>query len=254
MNYQMDWSVLWEERFLRLFAQGLLGTLLLTAVSSLLSLTLGSAVAYLRGCNSRLGRGLALVYIEVFRGVPALMQIMFWGFAFPLLFPLELRIQFLYRNPLLAWVSSWSGLPINFEFMAATLGLSLNTSAYIAEILRAGVNAIPPGEIQAARASGLGTLQIYRYLLFPQALRRMFSPLSTRLLHNMKNTALASVISTEELFRQARVAISYTFRGPEFLVEVTVIYLLLSWSVVLMIRLTERTLKRRGLILSFQER
>jgi len=82
----------------------------------------------------------------------------------------------------------------------------------------------------------------------------MFPPLSTRLLHNMKNTALASVISTEELFRQARVAISYTFRGPEFLVEVTVIYLLLSWSVVLMIRLTEHTLRRRGLLLNFQER
>jgi len=246
MAYEFDWSVLREQPFVDMFLQGLAVTLVLTVVTSLLSLLLGSLLALLRRSHVRFARGFALAYIEVFRGVPALMQIVFWGFAFPLLFPLELRVEWLYRNAFLAWVSSWSGLPINFEFLAAVLGLSLNTSAYLAEILRAGMNAVPAGEIAAARASGMRTGQLYRHLLYPQALRRMFPPLSTRLLHNMKNTALGSAVAVEELFRQARVAISYTFRGPEFLVEVTVIYLLLSWSVVLVIRQVERALRARG--------
>ncbi len=252
MNYRFDWSVIQEEQFITMFFTGLIVTVTLTMITSLLALLLGSFFAYLRGSSFRWIRRVAILYIEVFRGVPALMQIMFWGFAFPLLFPLELRIELLYRNAFLAWISSWSGLPINFELVAAVMGLSLNTSAYIAEILRGGIKAVSQGEIDAAKAAGFGERQTYRYLLFPQALRRMFPPLSTRLLHNMKNTALASAISVGELFQQARVAISYTFRGPEFLVEVTVVYLLLSWLVVLFIRLSERALRKQGLIMNVE--
>lgn len=241
-NYQFDFSVLFLSENLSLLGRGLIVTLLLTVLSSTIAVTLGWAAAIITTSRRGVLYSIMCWAIEVFRNVPALVQVLFWSFTFPLLFPREVRISLFFDNAPVNWLQSVTGVHA-YYFVALMLGLSLNTAAYLAEIFRAGIESVAEGQIAAGLALGMTRRQIRRDVIKPQALHVSFPPLTNRLIHNMKNTALAVFVPVLDLFSALQTATSKTFRGLEFLVAGVVMYLALGW---LMAALLTRIERRRA--------
>jgi len=222
IGYQFHWAVLWElnptykEVFGVWLIRGLLLTIEITLISTAVSLVLGTFFGIARLSTFKPLYWFATVYVEFFRNTPLLVQLFFWYFAFPLGLPDALR-EFLYDH--------------NYELMAATGGLSIYTAAFIAEIVRAGIQAIPKGHLEAAASSGLSRIQALRFVILPQAFRVIMPPLGSELLNNMKNSSLAMTIGVADLCWQAQQIESFTFRGFEATTAATVIYLSLSLTI-----------------------
>lgn len=213
---------------LSLLLQGITLTLSLTIVTTCLSLGIGVVVGTLKLSSRRLWRWLAAVHIDGHRNIPALVLIIFWAFAVPNLFPPGIRRVLFFDNPLVNWLSGWIGLSLPYYALAAILALTLNTSAYLAELFRAGVGTIAQEHLDAARTLGAAPTLIFSRILLPQGLRASFPAISTRLIHNMKNTALAAFVSVPEFFHGTQTAITRSFRALEFLLLAAVVYLILS--------------------------
>lgn len=227
---------------IRLLGQGLALTLALTVITSLSSMGVGIVFGVLRLAENAFLRRLAGFYITVNRNIPALVQIIFWAYAFPNLFPVELRQQLFFNNALVDWIGGSTGLLVPYYTVAASFALTLNTSAYLAEIFRAGVGTIAQEQVDAARTLGATKRNVLFQLLVPEGLRASFPAISTRLIHNMKNTALAALVSTPELFHNTLTSITRSFRAVEFLLLAAIIYLALAFSMSALLRWCERLL------------
>lgn len=227
---------------LRLLGRGLALTVTLTAITSLASLGVGIVFGVMRLADNAFLRRISGLYITVNRNIPALVQIIFWAYAFPNLFPLELRNRLFFNNAYVDWIGDSTGLLVPYYTVAAIFGLTLNTSSYLAEIFRAGVGTIAQEQVDAARTLGASRWVVLFQMLIPQGLRASFPAISTRLIHNMKNTALAALVSTPEFFHNTLTAISRSFRAVEFLLLAAVIYLVLSFSMSALLRWSERLL------------
>jgi His/Glu/Gln/Arg/opine family amino acid ABC transporter permease subunit len=225
---------------LNLLLQGLLLTVVLTAVTAALALTLGVAAGTMRISGNRFAGALAVLHVETHRNLPALVLMIIWAFALPNLFPAELRRSIFFDNAFLNWLGSWSGLSLPYYTLAAGVALVLNTSAYLAELFRAGVGAIPQQHIDAARTLGASRLKLFWTVLLPQGLRTSFPAISTRLIHHLKNTALAAFVATPEFFHSAQTAITRTFLALEFLMLAAVVYLLLAFAFSALLRWVEK--------------
>lgn len=236
-----DW---FDSDTLGLLGRGVGLTVILTVITSAASLSIGLIVGVLRMARQRVVRGLAAAYIELFRNVPALIQIIFWAFAVPTLFPSQLRSRLFFNNPLVDWISDLSGLSLPYYALAAAIGLSLNTSAYLAELFRAGAGTIPTVRLEAARTLGASPRAIVRTIIIPDSLRASFPAISNRLVHNMKNTALASFVAVPELFHEMQAAINDTFRATELLLATAVLYLVLAVVMSVLLHLVDRRLHR----------
>ena len=222
----IDWL---SPDLLYLLLRGLLLTVVLTAVTAGLALVVGIAAGTMRLSGNRLVAGLAVLHVEMHRNMPALVLMIIWAFALPNLFPAEMRRGLFFDNEFLNWISRWSGLSLPYYTLAAGVALVLNTSAYLAELFRAGVGAIPQQHVDAARTLGASRLELFRQLLLPEGLRTAFPAISTRLIHHLKNTALAAFVATPEFFHSAQTAITRTFLALEFLVLAALVYLLLAF-------------------------
>ncbi|MCD6486691.1 MAG: amino acid ABC transporter permease [Syntrophobacterales bacterium] len=218
-GYDFHWAVLWEmnptyqEVFGVWLLRGLLLTIEISLISTVISLLLGTFFGIARLSTFKPLYWFATAYVEFFRNTPLLVQLFFWYFAFPLGLPDAVR-EFLYDH--------------NYELIAATGGLAIYTTAFIAEIVRAGIQAIPKGHLEAASSSGLSRVQALRFVILPQAFRIIMPPLGSELLNNMKNSSLAMTIGVADLCWQAQQIESFTFRGFEATTAATVIYLSLS--------------------------
>ena len=209
-------------------ADGLVVTLVITLLTSVLALAAAAWVAGARQSPRRAVRVAAVTYTEVFRNVPALIQIIFWAFAFPTVVAPDTRRTLFFDNAWWDMLSDLTGLSIPYYACAAALGLVLNTSAHLAEILRSGLEAIPEEHAEAARSLGASRRRAYATVQLPLAARRSFPGLSNRLVHNMKNTALVSFVAVPDLFHAMQANITETFRASEYLLLVGVVYLCLS--------------------------
>lgn len=232
----IDWLT---SDLLHLLSRGLLLTVVLTGVTAALALALGIAAGTMRLSRNRLVRGLAAVHVEMHRNMPALVLMIIWAFALPNLFPAEMRRNLFFDNDVLNWISA-RGLSLPYYTFAAGVALILNTSAYLAELFRAGLRAIPQQHLDAARTLGASPLQIFRRVLLPQGLRTAFPAISTRLIHHLKNTALAAFVATPEFFHSAQTAITRTFLALEFLLLAAVVYLLLAFAFSALLRWVEK--------------
>lgn len=230
---------------IQLLGQGFLLTLGLTAVTSVLSLAGGVLVGTMRLSGQRTWRVAAGTFVDIHRNVPALVLIIFWAFAVPNLVPQPMRRIIFFDNAAMDWLSELTGLSLPYYLMAAGLALTLNTSAYIAELFRAGVGTIQQQQLDAARTLGASQGAIFWRLVLPEGVRAAFPAISTRLIHNMKNTALASLVAVPEFFQATQSAITETFRAAEFLTLATLIYLALSFAYAALLRTVERRLGRR---------
>jgi polar amino acid transport system permease protein len=237
-------SWLTEEVFSLLWRGGIL-TLVLTAVTSVAAMGLGILTGVTRLSERRILRNAAVVHVEIHRNIPALVLIIFWAFALPNIFPPGTLQMIFFKNPLVNTLSDLTGLTVPYYALAAAFGLTLNASAYLAELFRAGVGTIPREHLDAARSLGASPLAVMRTILIPQGVRASFPAMSTRLIHNMKNTALAAFVSVPELFLSVQTAITRSFRAVEFLLLAAVIYLLLSYGFSLLLTVLERLLNRQ---------
>jgi arginine/lysine/histidine/glutamine transport system substrate-binding/permease protein len=190
--------------------QGTLVTLALTACSVFLGMISGSLLGIARLSTLTPLRWATIAYIDFFRGTPLLVQIFMIYFGLP------------------ALLQGWG---INFKLsplVAAVLAFTLNSAAYIAEIVRAGIQSIDIGQSEAAQSLGLGAVQTMRYVIFPQALRRMLPPLGNEFITLLKDTSLVAVIGFEELFRRGQLIVAGNYRAFEIYFAVALIYLALT--------------------------
>jgi polar amino acid transport system permease protein len=183
---------------------GVVTTIWLTGVSLIAGLVLGFVVALMRRSKLRLLRSIGWVYIWIFRGTPLLVQLIVIYTALP-----QLGLRFSVVE-------------------AALIGLALNEAAYLAEIIRAGIEAVPEGQSRAARALGMTERKIMRYIVMPQAFKVIIPPLGNSVNGLLKTTSVTSVISMEELLRRTQVLIQEKFMVLELFAVAALYYLLLT--------------------------
>lgn len=185
-------------------------TLQLAAFSVFLGMVGGSLIGIARLSPITPVRWLTRAYVDFLRGTPLLVQIFMIYFGLPA-------------------IAQEFGLPFRLNrFAAAIIALSLNSAAYIAEIIRAGIQSIERGQSEAAESLGMGSVQIMRYVIFPQALRRMIPPLGNEFITLLKDTSLVAVIGFEELFRRGQLIVAENYRSFEIYTTVALIYLALT--------------------------
>ncbi|MES2940782.1 MAG: amino acid ABC transporter permease [Pseudomonadota bacterium] len=192
---------------------GLRVSLQLAAMALAIALPLGLAVALLRLAPLAPLRALGWLYVESIRNVPLLAHLLFWYFGVPALLPEGVRDTLQQGNT---------------ELLCAVIGLALYTGAYMAEDVRSGIRAVPPGQLDAARALGFGFLGAMRLVVLPQAIRITVPPLLSRTLSLWKDTSIATVIGAGEMMYQAARVESATFRSAEAFVFTTSAYLAVS--------------------------
>ena len=229
---------------LALLARGVAVTVALTLITSVISVVVGVVIGTLRLTDNRPVRVGAGAFVEVFRNIPALIQIIFWAFAFPSVVPQAARQAIFFDNAVVDWLGTVTGLSLPYYAVAACLGLVLNTSAHLAELFRAGVGTLPNQHVDAARTLGARRRTVFRTILLPGGVRAAFPAITTRLIHNMKNTALVSFVAVPDLFHAVQGSITSSFRATEFLLAAAVLYLLLSAAMSLLLRQIDVRLHR----------
>jgi polar amino acid transport system permease protein len=207
---------------------GVVITVWLTVLTSVGSLLLGVLAALGRSSATRWKRRLAGSFVETFRNIPALILIIFFAFAVPNVVSADRRKGIFFDNDVVDALSSVTGSPLPYYAVAAGMALTLNTSAHMAEIIRSGFGSVPASRVDAARSLGASHRAALRTVVVPHGVRVAFPAISNRLIHNMKNTSLASFVAVPELFQVIQGSITKTFRATEFLVLAALLYLLLS--------------------------
>ncbi|ABR83239.1 MULTISPECIES: amino acid ABC transporter permease [Pseudomonas aeruginosa group] len=206
-------------QYLRWLLDGFLLTLGLSLLSCLLATLVGAPLAIARLSRRRLLSWPARAYLALFRNTPLLVQLFFWYFGVPALLPEEL-VSWLntpHETPLLDWPS--------FEFLAGAWGLTLYTSAFVAEEFRAGIASVRPEQRAAGLALGLTQRQVWRVVVLPQALRTALPPLLGQYMNALKNSSLAMAIGLAELSYASRQVETETFKTFQAFGIATLLYI-----------------------------
>lgn len=212
-NYKFDWSVIPDN--IDVFIEGALLTLEISAISLLLSLPIGIIFGFGRISRNIGIRLISSTYVEIMRGVPLLVLLMFVYFGLGAIFGLS---------------SYWS----------AIVSLAVFEGAFLAEIFRSGIQSVPKGQMEAARSSGMSNFQAMRYIILPQAIRRTLPPAASQFIMLIKDSSLVSVIAGVDLTLKAKNLVSSSFRALEIWAFVAVIYFIMTFSLSLLIRYFEK--------------
>ena len=238
-NPNFQWRVVGKYLFSKEILDGVKLTIELTVSAMVIGVTLGLIAALMRLSDNKLLRSAATLYIVTFRGTPALVQLIFW-FNLAALFPrITLGIPFFGPD----WVSLNANAVIT-PVVAANLGLGLCEGAYMAEIVRAGIMSVDPGQREAGIALGLTRAQIMRRVILPQALRVIVPPTGNQIIGMLKLSSLASVISVTELLAAAGLIYTRTFETIPLLIVASIWYIALTSLLTLVQRIIERRLGR----------
>ncbi len=213
MNFSLD---IMTSAFPLLLA-GAAITIEISALSVFLGLIIGCFVGIARLGSLRLLRLLANFYVDFIRGTPLLVQIFLVYFALPGI--IGQRVD---------------------PFFAAISACSINSGAYIAEIFRAGIQSIDKGQMEAGRSLGMTWTQTMRYIIVPQAFKRIIPPLGNEFIAMLKDSSLVSVIGFEELTRRGQLIIARTYASFEIWLAVAVIYLIMTFAVARLVAALER--------------
>ncbi|WP_125546976.1 amino acid ABC transporter permease [Levilactobacillus lindianensis] len=197
---------------------GLGQTLLCSLIALVLSLIIGTFFALLEESPSKFARGIARVYIEIFRNIPLLVITMFFFVVFPL------------------YVVKMNG------FTAGTIGLTLYTSSFIAETVRAGIKSVDPGQMEGARANGLSFWQSMRYIVLPQAFRYVIPPLGNQFVNLVKNSSTLAFVGGFDLMYQGNVIASSSLQTIAAYSAIGVLYLVITLPISYYMRYLEKRL------------
>ncbi|QFU03397.1 Glutamine transport system permease protein GlnP [Halomonas sp. THAF5a] len=219
VTFQFDWQAAFAS--IPFLLKGIPYTLLISFGGLAIGFLIGILFGLLRISRLAWLKFPAVAYIEIFRGTPVLVQVLFIFYGLPQLL----------------------GGPIN-ALVAGIAAIAVNSGAYISEIVRGGVQSIERGQREAGLSLGLSRRQTFRYIIWPQAFRRMIPSLGNQGIISIKDTSLFSVIGVGELVRQGQVYIATTFNALEVYLMVALLYL----AITLTLSFVLRQLERRGLV------
>lgn len=207
---------------------GMLMTLFLTVVAVFNGILIGTVTGVARVIHNKMINLCAGIYVDFIRGTPLLVQIFMIHFGSP---------------PILGMLfNNGQPIPLN-PFISALLALSINSGAYVAEIIRAGIQSIDKGQMEAARSLGMTYRQSMRHIILPQAIKRVVPPLGNEFIAMLKDSSLVSVIGMEELVRKAQVIVTRSYRPTETWLEVGLLFLLMTIPFTRIVAWLERRLK-----------
>ncbi|MGI6097281.1 MAG: amino acid ABC transporter permease [Dethiobacteria bacterium] len=188
-----NWSLFWA---------GIQVTLKLAIFGSVVGFIIGTIAGLIRLSNLKLIRPLVIAYVEFIRGTPLMVQLLFIYF----------------------------GLGFKSAEFAGMVALAINSGAYVSEIVRAGVQSIEKGQMEAARSLGMNYVTAMRYVIFPQAFRRIIPPLCNEFIILLKDSSLASVLPVMELTKAANYINTRTFAGFPIYLSLAVLYFLMTYT------------------------
>ncbi len=202
--------------------KGALLTIFFSATSEIIGIIIGLTTSVIRVTKIKVLSQLAVVYVDLFRGTPLLMQIIFVYYALPY-------------------------LGINLPaIVAGIVALSINSGAYVSEIFRAGIESIDRGQTEAARSLGMSYMQAMRYVIIPQTIKRVLPPLTNEFVALIKDSSLLSVIAIAELMRTAKEMMTWKM-NPSSLTAAAIIYLIITLPLTRYVSYMEKKLKRSEL-------
>ena len=220
VTYQFRWDVIWSN--LDFLMSGLQMTLFISATSLIFALIGGLILALFDLSQFAVLRGFSLTLGEIIRNTPILVQLLWVYYVLPIVFNIR--------------VSSLAGILI---------GLSLYMAAFISEVYRAGIQAVPKGQREAAQVLGLTPAQSFVRIVLPQAIRLTLPPLASNFVQLIKFSSLGAVISVSEITRRGMELSSSTFRPLEIFSFIAVVYFFICWPMAMAIRIWEGRLARR---------
>ncbi len=206
-------------KYYPVYLSGLWGTLWISAVTVLSGALLGMLVALMRMSRSKLLNGIAGAYVEILRGTPILLQLYFFWIGLPKLVPFELS-----------------------DTQCIVAALAVNASAFISEIIRAGIAAVDKGQWEAARSIGLSESHMMTHVILPQAVKNILPALCNEFISTVKGTSLASVFFVGELMTSFKTVQSATFLALQSLTIVGIIYFVLNFVLSRLLGVLERRL------------
>jgi polar amino acid transport system permease protein len=202
--------------------RGLVVTLELTVIAMAIGIVLGIVLAVMRLSTNPLVSGFSWLYIWFFRGTPVLVQLLFWyeiGYNYP---QFSLGVPF---GPSFVHIDSNTFVT---AFVAAIFGLGLNEAAYMAEIVRAGLQSVDHGQTEAAQSLGMSRLMTIRRIVLPQAMRLIVPPMGNETISMLKTTSLASVVTVTELLLAVENVYSRTYQTVPLLMVASIWYLIVT--------------------------
>lgn len=201
------------------YITGIKTTLILSFLSLIMGTTLGGILSLLRISRYKIFKAIATVYIEVFRGTPMIVQIA------------------------MVYFGSYALMGVNMDgFIAALIAVSLNSAAYVAEIIRSGIQSVDKGQWEAGRSLGLSSSQTMRNIILPQAIKNILPALGNEFVTLIKETAVASTIGVAELMYTSKIVQSSSFQPFNPLIIVAVIYFVITFTLSKLIGVFERRL------------
>ncbi|HHT35755.1 MAG: amino acid ABC transporter permease [Candidatus Wallacebacter cryptica] len=215
MDFQ--WSLVWSS--VPTLLEGALLTLQLTSIAVFFGIILGTIFGIMRLSKTPL-RYLAAAYIDFIRGTPLLVQIFIIYYGVPTIIK--------------------QAVP---PYVAAVIALSINSGAYVAEIVRAGIQSIEKGQTEAALSLGMSKTATMIHIILPQAFKRIVPPLGNEFIALLKDSSLVSAIALEELVRKAQIVAGRTFRPFEVWFVVAIMYLIMTVTISQIVRILERRLR-----------
>ena len=207
------------DSFFKILIPGLTVTIPLTVISFALAMVIAIVVALIQFAKVRVLKDIARFYVWVIRGTPLLVQLFVVFYGLPNI-----------------------GILIN-PFPAAIIVFAINEGAYCAETIRAGLEAVPYGQMEAGRSLGLNWSQTMRFIIIPQAFKRIIPPLGNEFIAMLKDSSLVSVIGFEELTRQGQLVIASTYGAMEIWTAVALIYLLMTMPITRLVAYLEKRFK-----------
>jgi polar amino acid transport system permease protein len=213
--------------------EGIWTTVYITLISFLLVMVFGLLVALARLSKAGLVRGISTVYVEVIRGIPMLVQLIFWYFAFP---------------SAMQQLGHLLNIPSLMEYRPeaismAILGLTVGYSAYMSEVYRAGIQSISKGQMEAARSLGMTYFQAMRHVIIPQAIRVILPPVGNEFITLLKDSSLVSVVAVADMTRRGREFMAANFIPIQTWVMIALLYLVMTLLAARLVTYLERKFK-----------
>ncbi len=214
-------------RYSNYFLSGFKTTILLSFLSVAIGTILGVLIYLLRTNSSKVSNAIAKAFVEIIRGTPMMVQVF---------------IAFIGGNLLFDFRAN--GIPISTAaFILGLIAVTINSGAYVSEIIRSGIESISKGQIEAGRSLGLSQSLTMRKIVFPQAVKNILPALGNEFITIIKETSVVSVIGTADLMYNTNIVKGNSFRPMEALIISAIMYFVITFTLSLILRVFERRMK-----------
>jgi len=218
-----------------LYLHGAKNTIIISLFTVLFGVIFGTVLALMKMSKVKLFKGISSVYIEIIRGTPLYVQILILYYGFDKLFGAII--------PDIAIAKVILGMSLS-DFLSCVLTLTINSSAYVAEVVRSGIQAVDKGQMEAARSIGMTHKAAMKEIIIPQAIKNILPALGNEFVVVIKESAIISVVAIQELMRAANITVANTYQIYAPLLVVAFIYFVMTFSFSRLLGVFERRLSR----------